>query len=423
MERLNHICQYNPLSLWYIQSMKLLLLNSVCGTGSTGRICVDIAREYEQNGYDVKIAYGRNESSVPADARKYAVRIGTDLDVYAHVLYTRLTDKHGLASKSATRKFLKWADEYDPDILWIHNIHGYYINYELLFAWIKSRPQMQVKWTLHDCWAFTGHCSHYMASKCDQWEADGTDVHCDNCPQLRHYPTTLWLSNSQNNYERKRNAFTGVLDLKLITPSKWLAGEVWKSFLREYPVEVIYNEINSRIFHPRSIFEDGETEEITTSLRRRYSIPDNTHIVLAVSGVWDKTKGLDDILELDDRLRDRFQIDINGGVPYIQLVIVGLTPKQVITIRKSHPDILCIEHTNSVQELAEIYRSADVFINPTYEDNYPTVNLEAEACGTPVITYDTGGCTETIHLSESKAINQGVDYLVSAILDLFNNMG
>lgn len=402
--------------------MKLLLLNSVCGIGSTGRICVDIAREYEQNGYDVKIAYGR-DGHVPADAQKYAVRIGNDFDVRMHILYTRLTDKHGLASKRATRRFLKWADEYNPDILWMHNIHGYYINYELLFDWIKSRPQMQVKWTLHDCWAFTGHCSHYMSVKCDRWEADGKDDRCENCPQLRHYPASLWFSNTPNNYSRKKNAFTDAPNLKLITPSKWLAGEVRKSYLREYPVEVIYNEINTQIFHPCPMPEDSAVEETTASFRRRYSIPDNTHIVLAVSGVWNKSKGLDDLLELDDRLRDRFQTANNGPAPYIQLVIVGVTSKQAIAIRGSHPDILCIEHTNSVQELAEIYRSADVFINPTYEDNYPTVNLEAEACGTPVITYDTGGSTETIHLPESKVIDQGVVNLMSSILELFNNTG
>lgn len=131
-----------------------LLLNSVLAFGSTGNIVLNIAKEYEQNGYEVKIAYGRSskvsQDKLP-DIKKYGVRIGNDMDVYSHVIYARLTDKHGLASKTATKKFLKWAEEYNPDILWLHNIHGYYINYEILFQWIKARPQMQVKWTLHDC--------------------------------------------------------------------------------------------------------------------------------------------------------------------------------------------------------------------------------------------------------------------------------
>ena len=368
--------------------MKLLLINSVCGTGSTGRICIDIAREYEQNGYEVKIAYGRNEASVPADARKNAVRIGTDLDVYAHVLYTRITDKHGLASRHATRAFIRWAEKYDPDILWLHNIHGYYINYEILFDWIRQRPQMQVKWTLHDCWAFTGHCPHYIYVGCDRWKEE-----CNHCPRLHGYPSSYLLDNSRDNYSRKRACFTGLTNLTIITPSRWLVGELQKSFLHEYPVEVSYNKINTDIFKPTQ-----------SDFRERYNISPEAKLILAVSGVWNETKGLSDILELDHRLPDDNR-----------LAIVGLTPKQIARINGTNPDIICIEHTDSAEELAGIYTAADVFINPTYEDNYPTVNLEAEACGTPVITYDTGGCAETIHLPSSRAIPQGVDNLLRAI--------
>ena len=402
--------------------MKLLLINSVCGIGSTGRICAAIAEEYEQNGYEVKIAYGRSPD-VPEKYRKYAVRIGNSADMYMHVLYTRLTDRHGLASRRATRTFLKWAEEYDPDVLWLHNIHGYYINYELLFEWIKSRPKMQVKWTLHDCWAFTGHCAHYMYAGCDRWrepavrtDREGSGVASDasgiqtsgygSCPLTRAYPSSWFGDNSAGNFARKKKAFSKVENMTLITPSKWLSGELSKSFLSSYPVEVIYNTIDTEVFKPT----DG-------SFREDHGISDDEKMILAVAGVWTASKGLGDILKLYELLNDPADSDSDRGGRSYRFVIVGLTSDQIRTIHASHPDIICIEHTSDAVELAMIYTAADVFINPTYEDNYPTVNLEAEACKTPVITYDTGGCSETIHLSGSHVIPQDVTVLAKTIRD------
>ena len=252
---------------------RLLLINSVIGFGSTGRIVLDIAKEYEADGYEAKIAYGRNmkvSSHLEKDVKKYGVRIGGDVDVYAHVLYTRLTDKHGLGSKAATKKFLKWAEEYNPDVLWMHNIHGYYINYELLFDWLKSRPDMQVKWTLHDCWAFTGHCTHFTVAKCEQWKTG-----CEHCMQKGRYPASLLADNCKSNYARKRAAFTGVEHMTLITPSKWLADLVKQSFLKDYPVEVRYNTIDTTVFKPTP-----------SDFRERYGLTDKK-IVLGVASVWD----------------------------------------------------------------------------------------------------------------------------------------
>lgn len=195
---------------------RLLFINTVIDKCSTGKIVANSAKEYEAKGYEVKIAYGRDSGNKEL-VERYGVRIGNNPDFYLHALYTRLTDNHGLGSKKATARFLKWADEYNPDILWLHNIHGYYINYELLFEWIKQRPFMEVKWTLHDCWAFTGHCAFFTYAKCDKWKKDG----CGNCPQIEQYPMSL-VDNSAMNYMRKRAAFTGIHDMTLITPSKWL---------------------------------------------------------------------------------------------------------------------------------------------------------------------------------------------------------
>lgn len=362
--------------------MRVLFINSVCGIRSTGRICTDLARNCINQGDEVKIAYGREET-VPEEFQKYAVRIGTKVDLQLHALRTRILDEHGFGSVKATRNFLKWAEEYDPQLLWLHNIHGYYINVEMLFAWIKSRPQMKVKWTLHDCWAFTGHCSYFTMENCSKWKS-----FCDKCPQKRKYPASLLKDNCKKNFTRKKAAFCGVNDMTLITPSRWLADLVKQSFLKEYPIEVQYNTIDANIFKP------------TPSDFRKKNGFENKKIILGVASVWDVRKGFRDFLKLSEILDERYAI-----------VLVGLSDAQ---IKQCKYNMLGIQRTNSPQELAQIYTAADVFFNPTYEDNYPTVNLEAEACGTRVITYKTGGAPETIRNQNSRVVDVG-DYL--AVVD------
>jgi len=355
--------------------MRVLQINSVCGIRSTGRICVEIAKELEAQGAEVKIAYGRLDQ-VPPDVEKYAVRIGSSMDLKIHALATRLIDAHGFYSRRATKRFLKWADSYDPDLLWLHNIHGYYINVEMLFRWIKSRPNMQVKWTLHDCWAFTGHCSHFDYNGCRKWQTG-----CHHCSQKKEYPASLGLDCSKKNFLRKKAAFTGVKDMTIITPSQWLADLVKQSFLKEYPVEVRNNRIDLAVFKP--------TEG---NFREKYGL-ENTKIILGVASAWSQKKGLYDFYELNHHIDEDTRI-----------VLVGLDETQL----KDLPGrILGISRTNNARELAEIYTTADVFFNPTYEDTYPTVNLEAQACGTKVVTYDTGGSRETLYRSDAQAIAKG----------------
>ncbi|MBQ6587265.1 MAG: glycosyltransferase [Butyrivibrio sp.] len=380
---------------------RLLIINSVLGFGSTGRIVMDIASEYEQKGFEVKVAYGRsmrevrgqkNANKAPEYVR-LGVRIGSDMDVYCHGILSRLTGKHGLYSRKATKKFLEWASEYDPDVLWMHNIHGYYINYEMLFDWIKSRPQMQVRWTLHDCWTFTGHCAHFAYVRCDKWK-DG----CHDCPQLSTYPEAF-RDNSIDNYRRKKAAFTGVADMTLVTPSNWLKDLVKTSYLSEYPVEVKYNTIDTEIFRP-----------VETSFKKDHGIQDKK-MILGVASMWNERKGFDDFIELARILEEKK----TAGEADYKVVLIGLNDEQIADLDKKNSGILALPRTSSQKEMVEAYSAADVFVNPTYEDTFPTVNMEAEGCGTPVITYDTGGCRETLKSEKSMVIPQSVDSIVKAL--------
>lgn len=343
--------------------MKVLIINSVCGIRSTGRIAVSQASAFAAAGDTVRIAYGRE--AVPEAALPYAVRIGSDASVRRNAMACRALDNDGFGAKAATRKFLAWAEEYGPDLLWLHNLHGYYLNAEMLFAWIKGRPGMEVRWTLHDCWAFTGHCSYFTFAGCGKWKTA-----CGNCPQKREYPASLLLDRSRRNFERKRAAFTGVPNMKLVTPSRWLKDLVGQSFLREYSVEVVHNTVDGEVFRPTP----GD-------VRQRLGIEERK-MILGVAAQWQPSKGYGDFFNLADRIP-----------PDTVIVLAGVTEKQKAELK---PNMIGIGRTNSARELAELYTAADVFFNPTYEDNYPTVNLEAAGCGTPVITYGAGGSGESV---------------------------
>lgn len=362
--------------------MKILMINAVCGITSTGRICVELADKFAADGHEVKIAYGRIKD-VPEQYRHYAHLIGSDFSVKLHGLKTRFLDGHGFGSKLATRRFLRWAEEYKPDLVWLHNLHGYYINIEMLFRWIKMHPEMQVKWTLHDCWALTGHCSFFSYIKCDKWKTN-----CHSCPQKKAYPASM-ADRSKQNYLRKKAAFTGVENLSLITPSHWLANLVRESYLKDYPVEVVYNTINNEIFRP------------TPGEFRRQNHLDNKIIVLGVASTWEPRKGLNDFYSLRAMLDDRYAI-----------VLVGLTDKQIQQLPEG---ILGIRRTNSPRELAEIYTAADVFVNPSREETFGMTTVEAKACGTEAIVYRGTACEEIVGKMGGIAVEQNVDALCEAI--------
>ena len=361
--------------------MKVLMINTVCGISSTGRICTDLAAALEAQGHEIKIAFGRAE--VPGKFQKYAVRIGGYLSVKCHALGTRLFDGSGFGSRKATQRFIEWVKEYDPDVIHLHNIHGNYLNIEILFDYLRTCGK-KIFWTLHDCWAFTGHAAYCEAAACERWK-DG----CFDCPKKKDYPISI-TDNSRKNWIRKKEIFSGIPNLILITPSKWLADLAGQSFLSQYEVKVINNGVDINVFKP--------TE---SDVKRRLKIEDKK-IILGVAAFWEERKGLTDFYTLAKKLDDRYRI-----------VLVGLSKKQIDCL----PDgITGIERTGSVQALAELYSAADVYFNPTYEDNYPTTNLEAIACGTPVVSYKTGGSGESAEIY-GKAINKGDLSELMALLD------
>lgn len=257
--------------------MRVLIINSVCGRQSTGRIVSDIRKELILQGHECVIAYGE-KNSIDIEQNFH---IGSELERYVHGMYTRLFDKHCYGSKHATRELVEFIKKYNPDIIHLHNIHGYYLNMEILFNYLK-KVQKPIVWTLHDCWIFTGHCSYFTAVKCEQWKQG-----CDNCPQLKMYPSSWLVDNSKNNWNKKKELFTGLNTVKIITPSYWLAQLVKESFMKEYSVDVIYNGINQSIFK----YEPS-------NIREKYDICDKKKIILGVASIWEKRKGIDDFIVL-----------------------------------------------------------------------------------------------------------------------------
>lgn len=330
--------------------MKIAFINSVIGYGSTGRIVSDLYHAVSDCGNTALVFYGRKTPQEGVSS----VRIGNRFSVAEHALSTRIFDLQGFRSLPATRKLIDQLEKYNPDILHLHNLHGNYINIKLLFDYIKRRNK-PVVWTLHDCWAFTGHCAYYTYVDCFKWKKL-----CHHCVQKRIYPASMFVDRSEANYRMKRKMFFGVSNLTLVTVSEWLDSEVKQSFLKNYKVKVIPNGIDLSVFHPTP-----------SDFRRRHHLEGKT-ILLGVASIWHDRKGLWLFHELADYLDSNFLI-----------VLVGITKSQK---KKLSNKIMTIQRTNQIEELAAIYTAADIFVNPSMEETFGMVSLEALACGTPVIT-------------------------------------
>lgn len=341
---------------------KILLINVTCGQGSTGRIVTGIYDELTKRGHTCMAAYGRG--SAPSGYNAY--RIGSELDVRIHGVLSRVTDRHGFYSTAATKRFIEKIKEFGPDIVHMHNIHGYYLNVKLLFEFLAA-SKIQVIWTLHDCWSFTGHCTHFEYLGCDKWKSHEG---CSKCPQLKEYPKSILMDGSVKNHAIKRRLFTAIDNMLLVTPSEWLKGKVEESYMGKYPVTVVPTGINLNVFKPTA-----------SKLRERYGLSDR-FVILGAANPWRERKGLYEFIKLSKELDDKYRI-----------VMLGLKPEQKKLLPK---EIIALGRTDSIEEMAQWYSAADAYVNLTFEDTFPTTNIEALACGTPVVTYRVGGSPESL---------------------------
>ncbi|NLO70342.1 MAG: glycosyltransferase [Porphyromonadaceae bacterium] len=363
---------------------KLLQINSVVNWGSTGRIAEGIGEIAINNGWESYIAYGRNEGN----SLSTKIRIGNSFDIYTHILKTRILDRHGFASKRSTEKFISFVNEIKPDIIHLHNLHGYYINIEILFHFL-SKINTPVVWTLHDCWAFTGHCAYFDYINCQKWQ-----THCKDCPQKKDYPSSCIIDNSFSNFKTKKQIFTRVEKLTIVPVSDWLSNLTAQSFLKNKKKQVIKNGIDTNIFKPSK-----------NNLIRKKLCLENKFILLGVASVWDRRKGLNDYISLSKYLEAN---DV--------IVLVGLNTFQIKNLPEN---IIGIERTENINELVDLYSSADLYLNLSWEDNFPTTNLESLACGTPVLTYNTGGSPEAISHDTGFIVKKGDIQSITKAIKLF----
>jgi glycosyltransferase involved in cell wall biosynthesis len=360
----------------------LLQINTVVNQGSTGRIAEAIGKTALAAGWRSIIAHGRPTASSASET----ICMGNSLHRYHHAIATRLLDRHGLHSRGPTRSLIREIDRIKPDVVHLHNVHGYYLNYPMLFDFLHTAG-IPVSWTLHDCWPFTGHCAYFDTAACDRW-LNG----CHHCPLLHTYPTGWFFDRSRLNWQEKRFAFTRLPKIDIVTPSHWLARHTRASFLGANPIRVIHLGIDVEQFRPHIDAED-----------RWRPLFGNHRVVLAVASQWDARKGLADVMELRSRLpHDEFAI-----------AVVGVTRRQA---RQLPEGIIPILRTDTVHTLASLYSRANVFINPTCADNFPVTNLEALACGTPVVTYAAGGSPEAVNAETGVVVPIGnVESMATAI--------
>lgn len=341
---------------------KLIQINTVCNT-STGKIMGDIQREAIIRGYDTLSFVGRRKPFTDMPC----IRFGNPVSFWSHVIINTLFDQQGYGSYFTTKRLIREIRKEQPDIIHLHNLHGYYLHVPMLFKYLKNEFKGDIFWTFHDCWPFTGHCPYFTMVGCEKWKSG-----CGHCPNKAKYPISFFLDASGRNYEEKKRRFNEIKNLTILTPSKWMKELVEESFLKEKEVYVTPNGIDLNIF---SYIPDKK-------VLKKYQIPENKKILLGVANIWDERKGLQDFILLSRHLPDEYQI-----------VLVGLNRKQV----KKLPKRICgIAKTENQKELAAIYSSAEIFINPSREESFSLVTVEAFACGTPVIVQDTSAVKELV---------------------------
>ncbi len=368
--------------------IKILQINSSVNVGSTGRIAEQIGELVLKEGWESYIAYGRYEKP----SKSKLIKVGGDkISQSIHVILSKLFDAHGLGSYFSTKMFLRKLDEIRPDIVHLHNIHGYFLNYPLLFEYL-SKKNIPVVWTQHDCWTFTGHCTYFDMVNCEKWKTG-----CNHCPAKNSYPQSLLLDRSQHNYELKRKFFTSVKNMTFVPVSEWLGKLTKQSFLGKYPIKVIHNGIDISVFKPYNA---------SAEFKDLYHL-NGKKILLGVANNWDKRKGMEDYIRLRKVLPAEYVI-----------VMIGVNEEQ----RQALPDgIIGIKQTSNTTELALWYSVADILMNLSYEETFGLTTVEGFACGTPSIVYNKTASPELVDCKTGIVVEAGnISQLVRAIDDLMH---
>lgn len=360
----------------------LLQINSGANIGSTGRIAEQIGQYAISKGWKSYLVYGRKINS----SVSHTIKVGNNLDFITHVFQSRIFDRHGLGSARATKSLINKIQKIKPDIIHLHNIHGYYINYQILFNYLE-KSEIPIVWTLHDCWPLTGHCSHFSNINCLKWKTE-----CNHCPKKKNYPTSLFLDHSRKNYNLKKKLFNSLNNITVAPVSNWLGHIVQESFLSKYPIKVINNGIDLNVFYPISD---------NTEIRKKYGITEK-FILMGVATAWNSGKGWDDYLKLRKKLSNEYA-----------LILVGLTKKQLHLLPSG---ITGIERTENVKELVALYSMADIVLNLSYQETFGLTTVEGFACGTPGVVYNCTASPELITPETGIIIESGnIDQLIQSI--------
>lgn len=367
---------------------KLVQINTVCNN-STGKIMAEIQRHANLAGYETISFVGRRKVTKDLRCEKY----GNFVSFWIHVAINTVFDRQGYGSYFETQKLVRRLRKEQPDIIHLHNLHGYYLYLPVLFDYLSNEFSGQLFWTFHDCWPFTGHCPYFTAHECFKWRNG-----CNRCPSKKEYPISLFIDASKKNYSDKRKMFCSVKNLTIITPSEWMAGWIRESFFKNYPIKVVNNGIDLNLFSYRQPHKE---------IFGKYHINKDKKILLGVASVWEARKGLNDLLGLAEIISAEYQI-----------IVVGVSKKQ----KKGLPtNVIGIERTEKIEELVELYSMAHIFINPSLEESFSLVTVEAIACGTPAIVLDTSAVKELICENNGIVLNKhkAQDY-VNAIKELEN---
>lgn len=366
--------------------IKLLQINVDANNGSNGSIARDIGSIALSKGWESYIAYGRRH--IPSDSQ--LIRVGNDFDVKVHGLLTRLFDLHGLGSIAVTRRFIRKVKKIKPDIVHLHNIHGYFINYKILFEYL-IKNDIPVVWTFHDCWPFTGHCGYFESYNCLKWREL-----CHSCPAAHSYPTSWFFDRSKNSFELKKKLFTAPRELNVVTVSKWLKGLVDESFFGKYPVKVVYDGIDTDSFVHRE-----------STLRQQYDL-EGKFILMSAAANWSNAKGWNDYIKLSEMLPEDCVI-----------MLLGVTESQKAELP---PKIIAVSRVEGKEKLAEYYSMADILLNLSYQETFGMTTAEAMACGTPGISYNRTACPELISPDTGLVVEAGdMEQILSAIAEIRRN--